>query len=176
MIEAVQRYDGYVVQSTGDGIFALFGAPAAYEDHPQRALYAALQMQRGVARATGQASAADGGTRDRSAGRRQHRRSRGAHRSRPAGTPSTRRSGTRSTWRRGCRAMAPAGSIAVSEAHAQAVRGLLRAASRSGPTAVKGISEADRSLRSDRARFAADAFRAFRAARADQVRRARNAN
>jgi len=26
MIEAVHRYDGYVVQSTGDGIFALFGA------------------------------------------------------------------------------------------------------------------------------------------------------
>jgi class 3 adenylate cyclase len=46
MIEAVKRYDGYVVQSTGDGIFALFGAPAAYEDHPQRGLYAALQMQR----------------------------------------------------------------------------------------------------------------------------------
>src|SRR6202521_2022730 len=45
MIEAVRRYEGYVVQTTGDGIFALFGAPAAYEDHPQRALYAALQMQ-----------------------------------------------------------------------------------------------------------------------------------
>jgi class 3 adenylate cyclase/tetratricopeptide (TPR) repeat protein len=44
MIEAVQRYDGYVVQSTGDGIFALFGAPVAHEDHPQRALYAALRM------------------------------------------------------------------------------------------------------------------------------------
>jgi class 3 adenylate cyclase/predicted ATPase len=46
MVDAVRRYEGYVVQSTGDGIFALFGAPAAYEDHPQRALYAALQMQR----------------------------------------------------------------------------------------------------------------------------------
>jgi class 3 adenylate cyclase len=45
MVEAVRRYEGYVVQSTGDGIFALFGAPSAYEDHPQRALYAALQMQ-----------------------------------------------------------------------------------------------------------------------------------
>jgi hypothetical protein len=42
MIDAVHRYDGYVVQSTGDGIFALFGAPVAHEDHPQRALYAAL--------------------------------------------------------------------------------------------------------------------------------------
>jgi len=27
MMDAVHRYDGYVVQSTGDGIFALFGAP-----------------------------------------------------------------------------------------------------------------------------------------------------
>jgi len=45
MMEAVHRYDGYVAQSTGDGIFALFGAPVAHEDHPQRALYAALRMQ-----------------------------------------------------------------------------------------------------------------------------------
>src|SRR6202040_1054100 len=45
MIDAAHRYDGYVVQSTGDGIFALFGAPVAHEDHPQRALYAALAMQ-----------------------------------------------------------------------------------------------------------------------------------
>jgi class 3 adenylate cyclase len=45
MMEAVQHYGGYVAQSTGDGIFALFGAPVAYEDHPQRALYAAVRMQ-----------------------------------------------------------------------------------------------------------------------------------
>src|SRR5713226_6274152 len=45
MIDAAHRYDGYVVQSTGDGIFALFGAPVAHEDHPQRALHAALRMQ-----------------------------------------------------------------------------------------------------------------------------------
>src|SRR5215469_13005399 len=45
MIEAVQHYGGYVVQSTGDGIFALFGAPVAQEDHPKRALYAAVRMQ-----------------------------------------------------------------------------------------------------------------------------------
>src|SRR6202158_1356251 len=45
MIDAVRRYDGYVVQSTGDGIFALFGAPVAHEDHPQRSLYAALRLQ-----------------------------------------------------------------------------------------------------------------------------------
>src|SRR6516164_7454586 len=45
MMESVQRYGGYVAQSTGDGIFALFGAPVAYEDHPQRALLAGLRMQ-----------------------------------------------------------------------------------------------------------------------------------
>ncbi len=45
MIEAVRHFDGYIVQSTGDGIFALFGAPVAREDHPQRALHAALRMQ-----------------------------------------------------------------------------------------------------------------------------------
>jgi class 3 adenylate cyclase len=48
MIDAVHRYDGYIVQSTGDGIFALFGAPVAHEDHPQRALYAALRLQDGT--------------------------------------------------------------------------------------------------------------------------------
>jgi class 3 adenylate cyclase len=45
MIDAVHRYDGYVVQSTGDGIFALFGAPVAHEDHPQRALHAAVAIR-----------------------------------------------------------------------------------------------------------------------------------
>jgi class 3 adenylate cyclase len=50
MIDAVHRYDGYIVQSTGDGIFALFGAPVAHEDHPQRSLYAALRMQEEIKR------------------------------------------------------------------------------------------------------------------------------
>ena len=50
MIDAVRRYDGYVVQSTGDGIFALFGAPVAREDHPQRTLYAAMRMQEEIRR------------------------------------------------------------------------------------------------------------------------------
>jgi class 3 adenylate cyclase/tetratricopeptide (TPR) repeat protein len=45
MMDAVHQYDGYVAQALGDGIFALFGAPLAHEDHPQRALYAALRMQ-----------------------------------------------------------------------------------------------------------------------------------
>ncbi len=50
MIEAAHRYDGYIVQSTGDGIFALFGAPVAHEDHPLRALHAALRMQEDINR------------------------------------------------------------------------------------------------------------------------------
>ncbi len=45
MMDAVHQYEGYVAQALGDGIFALFGAPLAHEDHPQRALYAALRMQ-----------------------------------------------------------------------------------------------------------------------------------
>src|SRR2546427_2404536 len=49
MMEAVHRYEGYVAQSLGDGIFALFGAPIAHEDHAQRALYAALRMQEAIA-------------------------------------------------------------------------------------------------------------------------------
>src|SRR5215472_12966516 len=50
MMDAVHHYGGYVAQSTGDGIFALFGAPLTHEDHPQRALYAALRMQEGLKR------------------------------------------------------------------------------------------------------------------------------
>src|SRR6266849_5959240 len=61
MIEAVRHYDGYVVQSTGDGIFALFGAPLAHEDHPQRALYAALRLQEDLKRYSAKVLA-EGGT------------------------------------------------------------------------------------------------------------------
>jgi class 3 adenylate cyclase len=61
MIDAAHRYDGYVVQSTGDGIFALFGAPVAHEDHPQRALYSALRMQEELRRCSAKV-VADGST------------------------------------------------------------------------------------------------------------------
>src|SRR3984893_12359903 len=50
MMDAVHRYEGYVAQSTGDGIFALFGAPVAHEDHTQRALLASLEMQEDIKR------------------------------------------------------------------------------------------------------------------------------
>jgi class 3 adenylate cyclase/tetratricopeptide (TPR) repeat protein len=53
MIDASHRYDGYVVQSSGNGIFAMFGAPSAHEDHPQRALLAALRMQQEIKKLAG---------------------------------------------------------------------------------------------------------------------------
>jgi hypothetical protein len=61
VIEAVRRYDGYVVQSTGNGIFALFGAPLTHEDHPQRALYATLRLQQDLKRYSAK-MLAEGGT------------------------------------------------------------------------------------------------------------------
>src|SRR5262245_1139150 len=54
MMDAVHRYEGYVAQALGDGIFALFGAPIAHEDHPQRALFAALRMQAAKRRDSGE--------------------------------------------------------------------------------------------------------------------------
>jgi class 3 adenylate cyclase/tetratricopeptide (TPR) repeat protein len=45
LIEAVNRYEGTVHQLLGDGMVAFFGAPAAFEDHAQRACYAAFAMQ-----------------------------------------------------------------------------------------------------------------------------------
>src|ERR1700751_4719675 len=50
MMDAVHRYEGYVAQSTGDGIFGLFGAPVPQEAHPQRPLHAAGRMQEDLKR------------------------------------------------------------------------------------------------------------------------------
>ena len=49
-MEAVHRYEGTVNQVMGDGIMAIFGAPLAHEDHAVRACYAALRMQKRIAR------------------------------------------------------------------------------------------------------------------------------
>lgn len=46
---AVYRYEGLVNQLAGDGFMALFGAPLAHEDAPQRAVHAALQIQSAMA-------------------------------------------------------------------------------------------------------------------------------
>jgi class 3 adenylate cyclase/tetratricopeptide (TPR) repeat protein len=48
MLAEVHRYEGTVNQFLGDGIMALFGAPIAHEDHAQRAVHAALGIQRAL--------------------------------------------------------------------------------------------------------------------------------
>jgi ABC-type transport system substrate-binding protein/class 3 adenylate cyclase len=50
MTAQVQRYDGTVVQLVGDEVFAVFGAPLAHEDDSERAVRAALAIQRAVTR------------------------------------------------------------------------------------------------------------------------------
>jgi len=45
LTEEIHRYEGTIAQFLGDGVMALFGAPIAHEDAPQRALYAALGMR-----------------------------------------------------------------------------------------------------------------------------------
>jgi class 3 adenylate cyclase/tetratricopeptide (TPR) repeat protein len=50
ILNEVHRYEGMINQFLGDGVMALFGAPVANEDHTQRALSAALAIQRGLQR------------------------------------------------------------------------------------------------------------------------------
>ena len=46
---AIERYDGFVEKFVGDAVMAVFGAPRAHEDDPERALHAALLMHERVA-------------------------------------------------------------------------------------------------------------------------------
>ncbi len=139
MMDAVHRYDGYVVQSTGDGIFALFGAPVAHEDHPQRALYAALRMQD----ATHTYSAklvADGGTplearvgiNTGEVVVRTLTTADGHTEYTPIGHTANLASRMQ--------AIAPTGSIAITEHTRRLVEGYFQLNAR-GPTRIKGVSE-----------------------------------
>ncbi|MEO6625283.1 MAG: adenylate/guanylate cyclase domain-containing protein, partial [Burkholderiaceae bacterium] len=44
MRAVIERYDAFVEKFVGDAVMAVFGAPVAHEDDPQRALHAALEM------------------------------------------------------------------------------------------------------------------------------------
>ena len=46
MADEIERTGGTVEKFAGDAVMAAFGAPAAQEDHAERALHAALAMQR----------------------------------------------------------------------------------------------------------------------------------
>ena len=46
----VERFEGTVAQFVGDELYALFGAPVAHEDDSERAVLAALAMQRALTR------------------------------------------------------------------------------------------------------------------------------
>src|ERR1700693_974045 len=139
MIDAAHRYDGYIVQSTGDGIFALFGAPVAHEDHPQRALYSALRMQEEIKRYS---------ARLREAGNLPIEARVGVNtgevvvRSIATGAGHTEYTPIGHTTNLASRmqALAPAGSIAISEQSRKLVEGYF-ALKPLGPTKVKGVTE-----------------------------------
>jgi len=139
MREAVGRYDGYVVQSSGDGIFALFGAPLAHEDHPQRALYAALRLQDAI-RAYSAKLIADGGIPLEARV--------GVHtgelvvRTLATADGHTEYSPIGHTANLASRmqAVAPTGSIAITEFTSRLVEGYFQLKPR-GPTRLKGVSE-----------------------------------
>jgi class 3 adenylate cyclase/predicted ATPase len=139
MIDAVHRYDGYVVQSTGDGIFALFGAPIAHEDHPQRALYAALRMQEELRRYSDKLLA-DGrapleirvGVNTGEVVVRSISTSGGHVEYTPIGHTTNLASRMQT--------VAPTGSIAITEDTRRLVEGYFALKAR-GPTRIKGVSE-----------------------------------
>src|SRR6516162_718220 len=129
MSDAVRRYEGYLVRTTGDGIFALFGAPVAYEDHPQRALYAALQMQAQAAKGRPALEARIG----------VHTGEVVAYAGEASGKIEYRLIGHTANLASRMESIAPPGSIAVSEITAKLCDGYFELRGL-GPTTVKGVN------------------------------------
>ena len=128
------------MQSTGDGIFAMFGAPVAHEDHPQRALYAALRMQEELKQYS---------TRLREAAIRLSRRASGVNTGevvvRSIKTGGARRVHADRAHRESCLADAGARADRIRSRSASNTRRLVEgyfALQALGPTKVKGVSEA----------------------------------
>jgi class 3 adenylate cyclase/predicted ATPase len=139
MVDAVHRYDDYVVQSTGDGIFALFGAPLAYEDHPQRSIYAALRLQESIKSFSDKLVAEGGSPMEARVGINT-----GEVVVRPVHTETGRAEytpvGHTTNLAARMQAVAPSGSIAITENTQHLVEGFFQLKQR-GPTKVKGLSE-----------------------------------
>jgi len=138
MIDAARRYDGYV-QSTGDGIFALFGAPIAHEDHPQRALHSALRMQQEIRRYGDRLLQGGGAQIEIRVGVNT-----GEVVMRPLKTGDSNTEyapiGLTTNLASRMQAVARTGSVVVSEATRKLVEGYFQLKS-VGPTKVKGVSE-----------------------------------
>jgi class 3 adenylate cyclase len=137
MTEIVQRYEGYVARTTGDGIFALFGAPTAYEDHPQRALYAALEMQQTL-HAEGERRAARG-VRSLEARVGIHTGELVAYTGEASGKVEYRLIGHTANLASRMESIARPGSIAISEATAKLCEGYFELRDL-GAATVKGVS------------------------------------
>jgi class 3 adenylate cyclase len=139
MMEAVRRYDGYILQSTGDGIFALFGAPLAHEDHPQSALYAALSLQEATRRYSAQLVAEGGTPLEARVGINTGEvvvRTLATADGHAEYTPIGHTANLASRMQ----AIAPSGSIAITEQTRRLVEGFFQLKSL-GPTRVKGVTE-----------------------------------
>jgi predicted ATPase/class 3 adenylate cyclase len=139
MMDAVHHYSGYVAQSTGDGIFALFGAPIAHEDHPQRALYAALKMQEEMRRYSAKMRAAGNLPLEARVGVNTGEvvvRSIATGEDHAEYTPI----GHSTSLAARMQALAPTGSIATTDATRKFCEGYFTFKSL-GPTVVRGVSE-----------------------------------
>jgi class 3 adenylate cyclase/tetratricopeptide (TPR) repeat protein len=138
MIEAVQHYGGHVVRSTGDGIFVLFGAPVAHEDHPQRALYGALRLQEAMRRYSAKLVAEGRTPLEARVGINTGEvvvRTLSA-----SGHAEYDTVGHTANLAARMEAVAPTGSIAISEHTRQLVEGYFQLRPR-GPTPIKGLNE-----------------------------------
>src|SRR5215469_14929605 len=139
MAEGVNRYGGSVAQSTGDGIFAMFGAPVAHEDDPQRAIYAGLRIQSEMRRYSDRIRADGRAPVEVRIGINTGEvvmRSVGKDASHSEYLPAGHAVGLASRLQ----TLAPTGSIAISEATRRLVEGYFQIKSL-GATRIKGVTE-----------------------------------
>ena len=81
MTEEIEAYGGTIEKYAGDGVIAVFGAPVAHEDDPERAVRAASQCRIGSPRYRPTSPPSPGSARDAD----RHRDGRGRRRARPRG-------------------------------------------------------------------------------------------